>query len=371
MTKQVAERRAPRTRRRRPTYGAATRLARLVFGLIDRPYGWSFDAICDELGISERTLLRYLAACREELVDASEQPILEVSTRGKRRVLRLAGAARAQDSTAYEALLLYFALTVFQFLDGTVIRDGVEGLWERLRRALPPAQQLRLADFERKFFSVPHAVKEYRDCDEILDTAIRAVVFQHRLRIDYRGLLGEGKTHVFDAYTLTMYRGGLYLIGHSHLRRKIIWLAIERIRALETLPQRFDYPKRYSPQKHTEGIFGIVDGLVTHVELLLLSDKTAAYLAARKLHPTQKFHRRSDGKTLLTMTVRGTAELLFWILGLGPWVEVLEPRELREEVAAMVRRTAEIYRGVAKRRSPLSARRTLSPADLPARGDLG
>lgn len=369
--KRGGRRRATTTNGRRPTYGAATRLARLVFGLIDRPYGWSFDAIRDELGISERTLLRYLAACRHELVDAAERPILEVSARGKRRVLRLAGAARAQDSTVYEALLLYFALTVFQFLDGTVIRDGVEGLWERLRRALPPAQQPRLADFERKFFSVPHAVKDYRDCDEILDRAIRAVVFQQRLRIDYRGLLGEGKTHDFDAYTLTMYRGGLYLIGHSHLRRKIIWLAIERIRGLETLPQRFDYPKRYSPQKHTEGIFGIVDGAVTQVELLLLSDKTVAYLASRKLHPTQKFQRRRDGKTVLTMTVRGTAELLFWILGLGPWVEVLRPRELREEVAAMARRTARIYPDVSRRRSPLSARRVLSPADLPVREDLG
>ena len=329
--------------RRRPTYGAATRLARLVHGLLDRPYGWSFDAVCEELGVSERTLLRYLAACRAELVDAAGNPILEVVTRGPRRMLRLGGAVRSQDSTAYEALLLYFALAVFQFLDGTVIKDGVEGLWDRLRRSLPPAQQLRLADFERKFFSVPYGVKDYREFDEVLDRIIRALVFQQRLRVDYRGLLGEGKVHRFDAYTLTMYRGGLYLIGYSHLFRKIIWLAVERIRGVEKLEETFDYPKSYSPQKHTEGIFGIVDGPETKVELLLLKPETVAYLSSRRLHPTQEFRPRRDGSTLLTMTVRGTAELAFWILSLGPWVKVLKPRELRDDVAQKLKQAASLY----------------------------
>jgi hypothetical protein len=38
---------------------------------------------------------------------------------------------------------------------------------------------------------------------------------------------------------------------------------------------------------------------------------------SRELHPTQKFRRRRDGKTILSMTVRGTTELRNWILSLG------------------------------------------------------
>ena len=331
------------TTTRRPTYGAATRLARLVHGLLDRPYGWSFDAIQDELGISERTLMRYLAACRVGLVDARGTPILEATTRGSRRYLRLRPAARAQDSTAYEALLLYFALTVFQFLEGTVIKDGVEGLWERLRRSLPAAQQRRLADFDRKFYSVPFGPKDYREFDDVLDRVIRALVFQKGLKVDYKGLLGEGRVHRFDPYTLAMYRGGLYLIGRSHLLRRIIWLAIERIRGVETLDEVFEYPKGYSPQKYTEGIFGIVDGPETEVEIQLLSPETVTYLSSRRIHPTQEFRIRRDGTTVLRMKVRGTAELAFWILGLGPWARVLKPRQLRDEVAGMLRRAARLY----------------------------
>jgi hypothetical protein len=86
-----------------------TRLARIVHGLLSRPHGWSFDAIQAELSISGRTLLRYLAACRRELVDADGHPILEVIRRGERRLLRLADAARTPESTAYQALSFYFA----------------------------------------------------------------------------------------------------------------------------------------------------------------------------------------------------------------------------------------------------------------------
>ena len=76
-------------RSRRPTYRTATRLARLVHELPAHPHGWSFGAIQDALGISERTLLCYLKACREELVDANSHPLLETVRRGERRLLRV------------------------------------------------------------------------------------------------------------------------------------------------------------------------------------------------------------------------------------------------------------------------------------------
>jgi len=55
---------------RKPSYGAAGRHARIVYELLDRPHGWSFEAIQNELQISERTIFRYVAALREQLVDS-------------------------------------------------------------------------------------------------------------------------------------------------------------------------------------------------------------------------------------------------------------------------------------------------------------
>ena len=329
---------------RRPSYGDAMRMTRLLWGLLERPHGWSFAAITDELGISERTLLRYVAACRQDLVDAEERPLIEAISRGGRRLLRLADAAPRPDSTVFQVLSFYFALAVFQFLDGTVIKDGIDDLWERFARTVPSAHQARLADFQKKFFVVPYAVKDYRDCDDQLDTIVQGLVYQQRLQLDYGGLLGAGKTHVFEPYTLLMYRGGLYLLGRSHRGARIVTLAVERIRTVERLPQRFEYPKDYSPQQHTEGIFGILEGPESRVELLINNAETHAYLAARRIHPSQRFHQRRDGTVVLSMTVRGTEELKNWILGFGPYLEVLRPRHLRDEVAAAARAMVRLYR---------------------------
>lgn len=347
------------TRRRRaarkPTYGAASRLARLVTTLYARPQGWSFDAIQDALGVSERTLLRYLAVARETLVDGEGRPLIEAVRRGERRVVRLAARNGLPESTVYEVLSFYFALSVFAFLDGTVIRDGVADLWERLCRTLPTRQQARLADFQRKFFAVPHAMKDYREADERLDVILRCLIDNRRMRVDYAGLLGDGKAHDFDPYTLLMYRGGLYVLGRSHHGRKLIPLAVERMRGVAMLPDTFTYPAGYSPQKHTEGIFGLIEGPETTVELLIKDPETHAYLASRQIHPTQQFRARRGGGWVMRLTVRGVAELRYWILGLGPHVEVLRPAALRQEVAAMLAQAAGAYRGTARRRVAASA----------------
>lgn len=338
----------PRRRRggtpsRKPTYGTATRLARIIYGLLSRPYGWSFEAIQQEIGISDRTLRRYIAVCRRELVDPTERPLLEVVRRGDRQLLRLAELARAPDSTPYQALSLYFALSVLQVLDGTVLKDGVEDLWQRFYRMLPHVQQQRLAHFEKKFFSVAYALKDYRAFDDTLDLIVRCLVDQQRMRIDYRGLLGEGNVHEFDPYTLALYRGGLYLIGYSHRFEQVIYLAVERIRKAEKLDARFTYPSRYSPEKYTQGTFGIVDGPESRVQLVIRNPETAAYLSSRRLHPTQQFRPRRNGTTLLTMRVRGTTELATWVLSLGSYVKVLRPKALRDEVAAQLKTAAGLY----------------------------
>ncbi|MGH3639609.1 MAG: helix-turn-helix transcriptional regulator, partial [Mycobacterium sp.] len=329
---------------RKPTYHAATRLARLVHELWKRPVGWSFDAAAAELNISPRTLMRYLAACREQLVDGEGRPLVETFRKGERRYLKLAESAQMGDSTVYQVISFYFALSVFQFLDGTVLKDGVADLWERFSKTLRGAQAQRVADFARKFYVVPHAMKDYRASDEHLDTIVRCLADNRRLGIDYGGLLGAGKTHVFDPYTLLMYRGGLYLVGRSHRGRKVLTLAVERMRTVERLKDSFDYPAGYSPERHTEGIFGIIEGPETAVEIQIMNPTTRAYLQSRRIHPTQEIRTRRDGSTVLAMTVRGTEELKYWILGFGPHLRVLKPAALRAEVASMLSEAGQAYR---------------------------
>jgi predicted DNA-binding transcriptional regulator YafY len=335
---------------RKPTYGAAIRFARITCELFSRPAGWGFRDLRDRLEISERTLARYVAVLTSELVDWRGEPIVEVIGDGATRKLRLASALKTPDSSAYQVALLYFSLTVLKFLEGTVLKEGVEGLWANVLKNLSPSQRVRLSDLERKFYAVLYAPKDYAAFTEQLDVILRALLDRIRLKVDYAGLTGEGRQHVFDPYSLIEYRGGLYLLGRSERAGAVIYLAIERIRSVEFVhseggdPERFLYPKDFDPAAHTQGIFGIVEGPETRVEILIHSRETEAYVRSRTLHRSQQFKRRRDGRTLMTMTVRGTTELANWIMAMAPWVEVLKPAALRKEIAQRHAKAAVRYR---------------------------
>lgn len=330
------------------TYGSGARVARLVLGLTERPRGWSYGDIQEELGIGERTVARYVKMLRGALQDRDGEPLVEVVTRGDQRFLRLRDQGQPPSSNTYQALSFYFASSVLQFLDGTILKDDMAALWSRFYALLPPDARRRLGRLEHKFYTVPYLVKDYTGSDEVLGEILKCLIDQRTMRVEYaspwREDEGQTKPHLVDPYTLALYRGGLYVLGRSHKHRKVIYLAVERLRAVERLPAGFEYPPGYSPESHTEGTFGIVEGPETRVELLIHGAGGAALLRARRIHRTQRFVERPDGTTLLTMTVRGTAELANWILSLGPHVEVLAPAALRDEIADTLRRAAARYR---------------------------
>jgi predicted DNA-binding transcriptional regulator YafY len=231
-----------------------------------------------------------------------------------------------------------------------VLKEGVEGLWEKVFQNLSLTQQTRLSGLDRKFYAVPYAPKDYGEFSEQLDIILRALLDQTRIKVDYALLTGEAHQHDFDPYSLISYRGGLYLLGHSDRRNAIIYLAVERIRSVEFLhqadgtPTRFIYPRGFDPAAHTEGTFGIVDGPETKVELKIHSEQTEAYVRSRTIHRSQRFAHRRDGTAIMTMTVKGTTELANWIMSMGPWIEVLKPAALRKEIAQRHAKAARLYR---------------------------
>jgi predicted DNA-binding transcriptional regulator YafY len=332
---------------RKPSYPAALRMARIAFELPSHPFGWPLDAIQRELDISERTLKRYLAAGQEALADRMGRPYFVVVSDGGKTRLRLPAFQKPVESSAYQAVSLFFTLTLLKFLEGTVLKEGLEDLWEKFAKNLPALQRSDLGALDRKFYAIPYAPKDYRTLGHLLNPIIQALIREYRLRIDY----ASGLIHEVDPYTLVAYRGGLYLIGKTHVNEKITTMAVERMRRAELMAgegggfQKFAYPSGFRPDRYTEGAFGIiVEEEPTQVEILIHNTETEAYLRARNTHSSQKFSKRRDGKTVLTMTVRGTTELRNWVLGFGPWLEVLKPPALRQELAALLKTASHQYR---------------------------
>ena len=358
----------------RPTYQVPSLVAQVAFRLTEPRRSVSVDELAGEFQLQRRRIQRYLAGLRVGVFNGEfhpatlrledrlgqEIPVDEddlskiVETRIDR--VRLGMPRSDGDGPAEDLLPVYLAFTVIRYLEGVVPKDQVSRLWRELGSRLAPDESLLVSGLEQKFYSVPYTPKDYSDCQSVLSTVIDALIRQHVLRIAYYGLRGEGRTHRFEPYTLAMYKGGLYLVGRSDQRDHPIYLTIERIDQAEKLldengePVRFRVPADYSPERHFQGLFGIIEGEETVVELEIQDPGTEARLRERTIHPTQEFlpsrgEPGPDGyrRPVLRMRVRGTAELLWWIVGLGPFVKVLAPESLRHEVAAQLEAARSLY----------------------------
>jgi proteasome accessory factor B len=83
------------------------------------------------------------------------------------------------------------------------------------------------------------------------------------------------------------------------------------------------------------------------MNIRLRFSKTVAHaISGRRWHPTQKIKRLPGGAIELQFIAGGKMEILSWILSYGEHVELLEPAELRLELAGKACRLAQLYEPV-------------------------
>jgi len=135
----------------------------------------------------------------------------------------------------------------------------------------------------------------------------------------------------------------LYLIGFDEARGAIRTFKIERILSVDVTPQTFEAPPDVIEDAFARAWDIIADQPETEV-VLHFAPSVASRVAEATWHPSQELERQPDGSLIWRASVAGTIEIRFWILSWGPDVEVLEPADLRTEIAQRLRTAADLYR---------------------------
>ena len=135
----------------------------------------------------------------------------------------------------------------------------------------------------------------------------------------------------------------LYLIGWDETRGALRTFKIERIRDVSVTPRTFDPPERDLLENDLRRAWDIIaDQAPTHV-VLRFDAAVASRVAETTWHPTQRLEPAPDGSLVFHATVAGSIEIRLWILSWGDAVEVLEPTDLRADVAATIGRAIDRY----------------------------
>ncbi len=335
MTKGKAGKRGAVTR-----YAPASRLHELA-PLLDGAEGVSIYDVAERFEVNPRTALRYIQA----LLRAGEPLYEEMS--GKRKVWRLMPTARRQSIslTTAQMLALFLSRRVFDFLAGTGFKEDLDDVFKKLEATLRRKDFAAVKNLDRKVFDVNEARHLYEGRIEDVNDIMTALLREERLRVTHEGVSGGRKTFVIEPYTLLVYKKGLYLAGRSEGHGgQVRTFALDGFREVAWLRgEKFEYPAGYRPEQITEGAFGLIRGKeVTRVRIWF-DAKVARYVRRRMWHATQRF-RKTEGGVEMTMDVRGTVEIVSWVLGFGDQAMIKVPIELRNEVAANLERSVARYR---------------------------
>jgi predicted DNA-binding transcriptional regulator YafY len=325
-----------RKQTRAERYAPARRLTE-VRGLLNSGEGASVYDIAERFGVSVRTAIRYIRA-----LQVAGEPLYE-EVAGRRKVWRLMASARQQTVTLTTAQMvaLFLSRRVFDFLAGTGFKEDLDDLFGKLGAQLRRKDFAAARNLDRKVFDVNEARHLYEGRIEDVNDIVTALVREDRLRVTHQSVSGGAKTFVLEPYTLMVYKKGLYLVGRSEGHAGAIrTFALDAFREVEWLRgDTFDYPADYRPEQVTEGAFGLIRGSeVTRVRILF-DAKVARYVERILWHPTQRFKRTAKGLEM-TMEVRGTTEVVGWVLGFGGDARVVEPAALRTQIADELGRAA-------------------------------
>ena len=235
--------------------------------------------------------------------------------------------------SATELMALLVSRHLLKPLEGTEIEASLNSALSKAATALPPQGHEYVRAMER-MFSVgigPH--KNYRQHRQTIDLISQAIDKRRTAQMRYfsasRNSMGRREV---DPYFLRFAGGGLYMIGHCHLRKEVRMFDVERIRSISLTDHPYQMPLDFKVDDYVQDALGIMRSGRRIEVVLLFSKKAAAWVKDKIWHPSQESKLLKDGRLKLTLKVADNEELVGWILSFGSQVKVVGPETLRANV---------------------------------------
>ena len=183
-----------------------------------------------------------------------------------------------------------------------------------------------------------------------LDAIIEAMKQNVELKVDYQRYENKQEEHLqtfhIQPYALKVFNRRWYLIGYLKEQEGLRTIALDRILDLKVLTNSFKLPEDFDVRKYFADVVGVYvseDLAVTKVKIRAYGVQ-AEYLRSTPLHKSQSESCSKHGEFAeFTYRLCVTPELVSQLLAMGEKVEVLEPKELREEMKKRINSMSNYY----------------------------
>lgn len=180
----------------------------------------------------------------------------------------------------------------------------------------------------------------------VLEQIARAWAERRIVRLWYRSpRSGEMRQRDLAPYCLEVSGPAYscYVIGYDNWAKGVRTYKLDRLERAQMLDESYEIPADFDANVYLVDSWGIMRGKDLTEVVLQFNREVAALVRERTWHPSQMVDELADGSLLFTVRVSDPREMRPWIRSWGAEVEVLEPVELRAEMAEQARRMTERY----------------------------
>ena len=313
----------------------ATRLVR-IRELLARRGNVSCAELADELGYSQRTIQRDIAALESEL----GIPLLYEGRRWKlmEGAKLVFGPVRL---TLQEARAVYFATRLMLRSADERDPDGVSAL-EKVADALPRGLAGHMLRTVAEYGELP-ANTAYV---EALRRLTEAWAGNRTTTITYRSAShASARTTDLDPYILDHTQSGTYVFGYSSEHKAVRSFKVDRILEVNVSAHEFEPGDvEHIAQQLRQSWGGAVFGEEQHEVTIDFSVAVASRIRESYWHPSQQLEDRPGGGVRLRVSLPSLLEITPWVRGWGPEATVVGPEELRVEIATSMAAAAANYK---------------------------
>lgn len=210
-----------------------------LIGLLRSETYWKTSDLREQLGISQRTLMRELAELKR-----AGYPI--ESERGRGGGIRLNGrwgVDRLQLSH-HEVVELILSLAIMESLQSPLLTSNLKAIKQKLFQAFPQEQRSAVSNIRKRVMIGSNAgeniVSRYIAPEHALSECIaEAFLEQSCLEIDYQSDSGEHTTRVIEAQYILLNWPIWYITAWDHLRESPRMFRIDRIKSARIVSGHF------------------------------------------------------------------------------------------------------------------------------------
>ena len=216
----------------------AERRSRLI-GLLRSEEHWKTADLREQLGVSQRTLMRELAELRN-----AGYPI--ESDRGRGGGIRLDGrwGIERLNLSHQEVIELILSLAIMESLQSPLLTSNLKAIRQKLFQAFPQKQRSTVSNTRKRILvgetAKAHVVSQYATpASRISENIAEAFLQQNCLEIDYQSEGGERTTRVVEPHYILLNWPIWYIMSWDHLRSSSRMFRIDRIRKARIVDGNF------------------------------------------------------------------------------------------------------------------------------------